>query len=477
MAEVMEEATYVRHHKKKIAFVFAAMRHFAAELSAAGWSVEYKKLDAEDNAGSLEDEVAAALKRYDLSRVVVTEPGEWRLLNAMHTWHERLGCHVDIVADERFIASHEEFAAWANGRKQTRMEYFYREMRKKTGLLMECGKPAGGKWNFDSENRKPAEDDLFLPQPPRFEPDATTQDVLKLVGERFPDHFGDLEPFWFAVTREDATQALDHFIEECLPRFGDFQDAMLTGQRFLYHSVLSHYINCSLLDPLAVCHRAAEAYENGHAPINAVEGFVRQIIGWREFVRGIYWMRMPNYAHENFFQADRPLPSFYWSGKTDMRCLAETISQTKEDAYAHHIQRLMVTGNFAMLAGISPHEVHEWYLAVYADAYEWVELPNVIGMSQFADGGALGSKPYASSGSYINKMSNYCAPCRFDVKKKTGEGACPFNSLYWDFLARNEDKLSGNARLRNPYATWRRMSEAKRNEYRTSAAAFLEQLE
>ena len=357
------------------------------------------------------------------------------------------------------------------------MEYFYREMRKKTGLLMDGDKPVGGKWNFDSENRKPAADDLFIPEPLSFEPDEVTRTVLNLVEDRFSSHFGNLAPFWFAVTREDAEAARDHFISEALPHFGDYQDAMLQGQRFLYHSVLSHYINCGLLDPVDVCQRAAEAYANGNAPLNAVEGFIRQIIGWREFVRGIYWLKMPSYAKENFFQAERKLPSFYWTGETDMLCLAEAIKQTKEEAYAHHIQRLMVTGNFAMLIGVAPEEIHEWYLAVYADAFEWVELPNVIGMSQFADGGVLGSKPYASSGSYINKMSNYCGECKFDVKKKTGDGACPFNALYWDFLARNEDKLGQNARLRNPYSTWRRMSDNKRQDYLDSAAAFLSKLD
>ena len=477
MAEVIEEATYVRHHKKKIAFLFSAMRHFADELKQDGWLVDYASLVFRENSGSLAGEVQRAISRYQTSGVVVTEPGEWRLLSQMQGWSETLGCPVAILPDTRFLATHREFASWASGRKQLRMEYFYREMRKKTGLLMEGDKPVAGKWNFDSENRKPAEDDLFLPQLPRFEPDAITQDVLTLVARRFPDHFGDLEPFWFAVTRQDAERALDHFIAACLPHFGDYQDAMLTGQRFLYHAVLSHYINCGLLDPLDACRRAAGAYETGHAPINAVEGFIRQIIGWREFVRGIYWLKMPDYRDQNFFAANRPLPDFYWTGETDMHCLSEAITQTKEEAYAHHIQRLMVTGNFAMLAGLSPQKVHEWYLAVYADAYEWVELPNVIGMSQFADGGLLGSKPYAASGSYINKMSNYCSSCRYDVKKKTGADACPFNALYWDFLARNEDKLGSNARLRNPYATWRRMTNEKKAEYRASTADFLAKLE
>ena len=477
MAEVMEEATYVRHHKKKIAFLFSAMRHFARELENAGWRVAYVSVDDKSNTGSLKGEVARALKKHKLARVVVTEPGEWRLLKIMQGWSDKLKCEVDILPDRRFLASHHEFAGWASGRKQLRMEYFYREMRKKTGLLMDGDKPVGGKWNFDSENRKPAADDLFIPEPLSFEPDEVTRTVLNLVEDRFSSHFGNLAPFWFAVTREDAEAARDHFISEALPHFGDYQDAMLQGQRFLYHSVLSHYINCGLLDPVDVCQRAAEAYANGDAPLNAVEGFIRQIIGWREFVRGIYWLKMPSYAKVNFFQAERKLPSFYWTGETDMLCLAEAIKQTKEEAYAHHIQRLMVTGNFAMLIGVAPEEIHEWYLAVYADAFEWVELPNVIGMSQFADGGVLGSKPYASSGSYINKMSNYCGECKFDVKKKTGDGACPFNALYWDFLARNEDKLGQNARLRNPYSTWRRMSDNKRQDYLDSAAAFLSKLD
>ncbi|MEM9358046.1 MAG: cryptochrome/photolyase family protein [Pseudomonadota bacterium] len=476
MAEVAEEATYVRHHKKKIAFLFSAMRHFAAELEAEGWKVVYVRLDDDGNSGHLAGEVARVRAQHGLDRIVVTEPGEWRLLDEMQGWSERLDCDVEILIDDRFIATRREFVGWASGRKQLRMEYFYREMRKKTDLLMDGDKPVGGKWNFDSENRKPAADDLFLPEPPRFKPDAVTREVLASVTQHFPDHFGDLEPFWFAVTRKDAEAARDHFVSDCLPFFGDYQDAMLMGRRFLYHSILSHYINCGLLDPLDVCHRAAKAYEDGYAPLNAVEGFVRQIIGWREFVRGIYWLKMPDYANANFFQSDRRLPDFYWTGDTGMHCLAEAIMQTKEEAYAHHIQRLMITGNFALLAGVSPAEIHEWYLAVYADAYEWVELPNVIGMSQFADGGLLGSKPYVSSGSYINKMSNYCGQCSYDVKKKTGEDACPFNALYWDFLIRNEDKLGRNARLRNPYATWRRMSAEKQQAYRDSAAQFLDQL-
>ena len=476
MVEVREEATYVRHHKKKLAFVFAAMRHFAAELRAKGWTVDYVALDAADNSGSFTSEVVRAIERERPRRLVVTEAGEWRVREAMAGWSEAFGVPVEILQDRRFICSRDEFEGWAEGRKQLRMEFFYREMRRKTGLLMDGEEPEGSRWNFDTENRKPAGADLVMPGPARHEPDAVTRDVLALVAERFPDHFGELEPFWFAVTAAQAEAALDHFIETALPTFGDYQDAMLRDERFLYHSILGLYINAGLLDPLAVCRRVEQAYRAGRAPLNAAEGFIRQIIGWREYVRGIYWLKMPEYRERNFFAASGDLPGFYWTGETDMACLEAAISQTKEEAYAHHIQRLMVTGNFAMLAGVDPKQVHEWYLAVYADAYEWVELPNVLGMSQFADGGLLGSKPYAASGNYISKMSDYCGACRYDVKQKTGEKACPFNPLYWDFLVRNEDKLRGNPRLAQVYRTWDRMADEKKAAYRESAARVLESL-
>lgn len=477
MCEVEEEANYVKHHKKKIAFLFSAMRHFAEELKEDGWQVDYIKLDDAQNAGSFRGEVKRALERHSADGILLTEPSEWRVMEDAKSWSETFDLPVEILPDDRFIASHKEFEDWAEGRKQLRMEYFYRDMRKKTGLLMDGDEPEGGKWNYDSENRKPAKDDLFMPSPCEFEPDEITTEVLKLVEDRFSDHFGDLEPFWFAVNHEQATKALDHFLDVALPSFGDYQDAMLTGQKFLYHSLLSPYINCGLLDPLEVCKRVQAEYKKDRVPLNATEGFIRQIIGWREYVRGIYWLKMPEYVKRNFLEADRKLPDFYWTGETRMTCLREAISQTREEAYAHHIQRLMVTGNFAMLIGVDPHEVHEWYLAVYADAYEWVELPNTLGMSQFGDGGILGSKPYASSGNYINKMSDYCKNCDYSVSKKTGKDACPFNALYWDFLVRNKDKLKGNPRLGQVYNTWERMDEARRNEYLESASDFLDTLE
>jgi deoxyribodipyrimidine photolyase-related protein len=473
MAEVADETTYVRHHKKKIAFILSAMRHFAAELAAAGWRVDYVKLDDVGNTGSFSGEVARACARHQPSRVIVTEAGEWRVTQMMAQWAGQLGLPVEIREDDRFMTTRAQFAYWAAGRKLLRMEHFYHEVRRATGYLMEGGKPTGGAWNYDSENRKPAENDLFIPDVPRFAPDAVTREVLALVEVRFGNHIGTLEPFWFGVTRAQALSALDAFIANALPSFGDFQDAMVGGQKFLYHAVLSHYLNAGLLGPREVCDAAEAAYRAGAAPINAVEGFIRQIIGWREYVRGIYWLKMPDYAASNFLGATRPLPDFYWTGETKMICLKAAIDQTIEEAYAHHIQRLMVTGNFAMLAGVDPHAVHEWYLAVYADAYEWVEMPNVLGMSQFADGGVLGSKPYAAGGNYINKMSTYCAGCAYDVKLRVGAKACPFNALYWHFLDRNRDKLAGLQRLRTVYATWDRMSESDRIATLASADAFL----
>jgi len=477
MCEVAEEATYVRHHKKKITLIFSAMRHFADELRGKGFKVRYVKLDDAGNSNSFTGELKRAADDLKPGRIVATEPGEWRVRQAMESWASEFDIPVEIRRDDRFLCSRDDFRRWAGERRALTMEFFYREMRRRTGLLMDGDKPCGGRWNFDADNRKPASPDLFRPPHPRFAPDAVTRSVMDLVGARFPDHMGSADGFSLAVTREDCERVASDFIAHFLPGFGETQDAMLKDDPFLNHSLLSFYLNLGLLDPMALCRAAEQAYFEGHAPLNAVEGFIRQIIGWREYVRGVYWLFMPEYATRNFLHAERPLPSFFWTGKTDMACLAQVIGETIENAYAHHIQRLMVTGNFALLAGLHPHAVHEWYLEVYADAFEWVELPNVIGMSQFADGGLLGTKPYAASGAYISRMSDYCKDCRYDVGAKTGEGACPFNALYWDFLDRNAKKLSSNRRLARPYATWRRMGEDKKASYRQSARAFLEKLD
>lgn len=470
MMEVADETTYVAHHQAKIAFILSAMRHHAAALTADGWTVDYVALDDPANSGSFTGELARAIERHAPSRIVVTEAGEWRVAAMIDAWPTLFGIPVDVLPDSRFIASHAEFDAWAAGRKQLTMEFFYRDMRRKTGLLMDGTKPTGGKWNYDADNRKPAKRDLFVPRPPRFAPDAITASVIAMVAARFAGHIGRLGSFAFAVTRADAETARDWFLDHALPLFGDHQDAMLTGEPFLWHSILSPYLNIGLLDPLELCRLVEARYRDGAVPLNSAEGFIRQVIGWREYVRGIYWREGPGYAARNALDARRPLPGFYWTGETDMHCLAEAIGQTIDHAYAHHIQRLMVTGNFALLIGADPAAVHDWYLSVYADAYEWVELPNTLGMSQFADGGLLATKPYAASGAYINRMSDYCGTCRYDVTARTGDKACPFNALYWDFLDRNRQRLGGNLRLRMPYANWDRMDDEIRRAIRARAA-------
>lgn len=470
MMEVAEEATYVKHHKQKLVFILSAMRHFADELRQHGFTVDYIPLDDPANSGSFTGEVQRAVARHKPSRIAVTEPGEWRVKEMMKGWG------AEILSDDRFFATPASFAAWANGRKQLRMEFFYRDMRRLSGLLMEGDEPVGGRWNFDHDNRKSLPRDVTPPKRRRFEPDSMTRGVMDMVAQRFPGHFGDLEPFGWAVTRNDALEALDHFIASCLPDFGDYQDAMKQGDAFLYHAVISPYLNIGLLTPREICDRAQEAWSRGDAPLNAVEGFIRQILGWREYVRGLYWLKMPDYAASNFLDARRPLPSFYWTGRTDMNCMAHAIGDTRAHAYAHHIQRLMVTGNFALLAGLDPRQVEQWYLLVYADAFEWVELPNTHGMALFADGGVMASKPYAASGAYIDRMSDYCSGCRFKPDAKLGPKACPFNYLYWDFLIRNEGKLKGNPRMAMPYRTLAKMEDVRRADITRHAATFLDGL-
>lgn len=473
MAEVMAECTYVPHHRKKIVLVLSAMRHFAAALRARGVTVRYVNLDDADNTGALDSEVRRAVAALRPRSVVVTEPGEHRLAAAMGGWAEG----IEIRPDTRFACSIGDFRGWASGRKTLRMEFFYRDMRRKTGLLMTPdGEPEGGRWNFDADNRKRLPATVSVPRPPAFAPDALTQEVIELVRTRFQDGFGAIDGFGFPVTARDAEAALADFIDRRLPGFGDWQDAMRTGEPTLFHAVISPALNIGLLDPLHICRLVEAAYRDGRVPLNAAEGFIRQIIGWREYVRGLYWLNMPEYAALNALDAARPLPAFYWDGKTGMNCISQVVRQTRAEAYAHHIQRLMVTGNFALLAGLHPDQVDEWYMAVYADAYQWVEMPNTRGMALFADGGIVGSKPYAASGAYINRMSDYCRSCAFDVKQATGPKACPFNYLYWDFIARHASRFAGNVRMAMPLRTWEKMQPARRDAIRRDAADFLASL-
>lgn len=476
MCEVMNEAQYVPHHKKKLAFVFSAMRHFAQALEAEGKPVRYVKLDDAENSGSFTGELERALGEGVFERVVITEPGEYRVMEMIHHWQDSLDVPVIVREDSRFFATLGRFERWADGKKQLRMEFFYREMRRETGYLMDGDKPEGGQWNFDKENRRKLPKDVVLPDRLSFAPDAITLEVVALVRDRFPNNFGDLEPFGMPVTREDAQAVLAHFIEKCLPQFGDYQDAMAEGEAFLFHSTISAAMNAGLLIASEVCDAAEAAYHAGDVPLNAVEGFIRQILGWREYVRGLYWLKMPDYKALNALEADRPLPDFYWTGETKMACLADAISTTKQHAYAHHIQRLMITGNFALLAGIAPDAINEWYMVVYADAYEWVELPNTHGMAIYADGGIMASKPYAASGAYIDKMSDHCKKCHYKVKVKNGPEACPFNYLYWDFVMRNADKLQSNPRMGMIYRSLERTSDERRAAIKSDAESFIENL-
>ena len=477
LCEVMEEAGYVPHHPKKIAFLFSAMRHFASELEAKGVHVRYVKLDDAKNTGSFTGEVQRAIHELKSSTVVVTEPGEYRVLQMMKDWRHALDIPVKILPDTRFLSTHAEFAVWAKDKKQLRMEFFYREMRKKYSVLMEPdGKPTGGEWNYDKENRKPPKAGMTSPPRIAHKKSAITKEVLALVKERFSHHFGTLEPFHYAVTRHQALMELNHFIDHLLPNFGDYQDAMVAGEPYLYHSLISSYLNAGLLLPLEICQQAEAAYRAGKAPINATEGFIRQILGWREYIRGIYWHLMPEYGDRNRLNATRPLPEFYWGSPTHMFCVAEAVRHTRDHAYSHHIQRLMITGNFALLAGLDVKAVQEWYLAVYSDAYEWVEMPNTLGMALFGDGGVVASKPYAASGKYIHRMSNYCEKCQYDPDEMTGEKACPFNALYWDFLVRHENIFRGNQRMPYVFSTWDKFAPEKQKAIRRQAQSSLKKM-
>lgn len=488
LAEVAEETTYVAHHVQKIALLFSAMRHFANELRQAGWTVIYRPLDAPDTDTTLLQAVQRTVQEQGCRELVLTQCGEYRLQHAMNTqWPAQLGVPVQVFEDDRFICPSADFARWAAGRKQLRMEYFYREMRRKTGLLMEGDKPIGGQWNFDADNRAAYKGEVPVPTPLSFARDAIDEEVLALVSTHFADsdhpHPGQLQPFRWATTREQALTALTHFIDQRLPYFGRYQDAMVSheslGERadFMFHSLLSPYLNCGLLTPLEVCKAAEAAYYHDQAPLAAVEGFIRQIIGWREYVRGIYWAFMPEYASRNSQHNERALPGYYWSGTTQMHCMSECFRTTFANAYAHHIQRLMVTGNFALLAGIRPQEICDWYLAVYADAYDWVELPNTLGMMMHADGGLLGSKPYCASGSYIARQSDYCGHCRYNVKTAEQPDSCPFNSLYWHFLIRHRDSFATNPRMAMMYRSYDRMAPAKQQAILARAEHCLNNLE
>jgi deoxyribodipyrimidine photolyase-related protein len=473
MAEVAEEAEHVWTTKPHIAIFLSGMRHFRDHLRAEGFRVDYCRMDDPGNRGSLGSELRRTLEARQPEKVILVQPGEWRVQEQLRNAVQRAGVPLDIRQDRHFLCPRALFEEHAAGRKRLLMEHFYHEIRRRTGALMDGDEPIGDAWNYDDQNRgafgKEGPDDV--PAPIRFEPDDVTRDVLDLVANRFQDHPGSLEHFDWAVTPEQAQKALVDFVQHRLPQFGRYQDAMWTGQPYLYHSRLSSALNLKLLDPRAAIRAAEEAYAQGRAPLNAVEGFVRQILGWREYVRGVYWRHMPAYADRNALGADARLPAFYWTAGTEMACLRHCIQQTLDYGYAHHIQRLMVTGLFALLLGVEPQQVHAWYLAVYVDAVEWVELPNTLGMSQFADGGLMATKPYCASGNYIQRMSNYCTVCRYNPTERIGEEACPFTTLYWDFLMRHEEYLGENPRMGLQLYNLRRIEADEQKAIRRQASA------
>jgi deoxyribodipyrimidine photolyase-related protein len=449
MTEVAEEAEYVPQHKIRLALFFSAMRHFRDELRAEGLRVRYAALEDADNRGSFAGEIERWARHLRPERLIVLKPGDHRVETALDRSARALGCPLEVRDDRHFLCSPADFAEFAEGRRSLLLEAFYRQMRQRHDVLMEGAEPAGGSWNFDAANREsfgkagPGR----IKAPRCFQPDALTQEVLALVRRRFAASPGTLERFDYPVTRAQARAALRDFIDHRLPNFGRFQDAMASGRPYLHHSRLSCVLNLHLLEPRTAIEAAVAAWREGRAPLNSVEGFVRQILGWREYIRGVYWLKMPDYAQLNALGAELPMPVFMWTGECEMNCIRQCVGQLNEHAYAHHIQRLMVLGLFAMLLGVRPYAVHQWHLSMHADAIDWVSLPNVLGMSQYGDGGMVGSKPYAASGNYISRMSDYCRGCRFDPRKAVGEDACPFTTLYWDFLGRHHDRLRGNRRM------------------------------
>lgn len=453
MAEVDEEATHVWCHKQRLVLFFSAMRHFRDELRERDLTVHYHQLQpqpSKDRGKDFATILGKDVKKLRPEKLIVVLPGDWRVREALVKQAERLEIKIEIRPDRHFYCDPDEFAKFAEGRKSLLLETFYRQMRKKHRVLVDDDQPVEGQWNFDHDNRDSFSKDGpgKLPRPHAFQTDELTESVMELVEHRFGEHPGTLDGFNMPVTHEQAMTMLRDFIDRGLPMFGKFEDAMWTDEPFVFHSRLSAPLNMKLLDPRDCVQRAVAAYEKGDAPINSVEGFVRQILGWREFIRGVYWLHMPDYIEMNHFGHTADVPRCFWDGDTEMKCVHESMQHVLRFGYAHHIHRLMVLGNFALLLGVDPRRFHDWHMAMYLDAVDWVSLPNTLGMSQHGDGGIVGTKPYVSTGNYIHKMSNFCRHCRFDYRQATGDDACPITTLYWDFLDRNYDQFSKNARMK-----------------------------
>lgn len=476
LVEVREEVAHVKYHIKKVAFIFSAMRHFAEELQKRGFKIRYTRISDPRNTNCLLGEITRAIRDSNFDLVCVTEPSEYRLAEEFKAWQQRLALPVEIYPDDRFYCSTQQFQDWAADKKSLQMDHLYREMRTQHNILMEDGKPIGGKWSFDSNKGNLPKNKGHIPKPIQHSPDGVTKQVIRDVNLHFSTHFGELEPFHLAVCAAQAQWALSDFIESRLSKFKDHQEIMLQGEPWLYHSYISAYLNCGLLTPKEVIGAVLKAYKRQRVTLSAVEGFIKQILGWREFVRGMYWLNMPQYTLENYLEAKLSLPTFYWHAETKMNCMQQCVSDSKQYAYTHNIQRLMVLGNFALLAGIRPQEVNKWFWIVYADAFEWVELPNVSGLALFADGGKLTDKPHAYSGTDINKKSNYCQQCQYKVKEEQGPDACPFNYLYWHFLIKHQDKFKEDAGMNTPYKALEDMDAEKQKVVVQDAKSFLEKM-
>lgn len=474
MAEVREESTHVWSHKQRIALFLSSMRHFAEELREQKLPLIYQALK-DHHFESLAEALADTLQKEKPQEVCFVTPGDYRVTESLVNTCKQYQVPFKQLNDQHFLSTPQEFKQWAEGKKQLRLEYWYRELRKKYQILMEDEKnPLGGQWNYDQSNRKAfkKEGPQNIPSTISWEADKTTQAVIELVNEEYPDHPGELITLYWSVTPQQAQQALERFFDHCLDNFGDYQDAMWTDEPFLNHSLISSALNLKLLHPLQVIQTAEKHHRENGAPLAAVEGFIRQILGWREYVRGLYWLHMPDWVEMNALNAKQSLPNFYWTGDTEMTCLHHSIKQTLKYGYAHHIQRLMVTGLFSLLYGVDPKQIHQWYLAIYVDAVEWVELPNTLGMSQYADNGIMASKPYIASGNYINKMSNYCKKCRFNPAKAIGENACPFTTLFWDFLDTHADTFKSNPRMGFMLKNLERKTEADIQQIKAQAISF-----
>jgi deoxyribodipyrimidine photolyase-related protein len=470
LMEVEEESRHVPSSKQRTALFLSAMRHFALELHRGGLRVQYVRLEDPENTQTLGSELDRQVSRLAPRSVSFVQPGEWRVQRVVESFADRSSVEVERQEDPHFLCTTEEFAAWATGRKALVMEHFYRRQRKRLGLLLtEDGEPLGGRWNFDQDNREPFRDRPRLRAPYRPRPDGVTLETLRVVKEVLPDLPGELDDLRWPVTRKQARRALADFVEHRLPSFGTYQDAMWSEEPFLFHSLLSSSLNLKLLDPREVVAAAVRSHEAGLAPIHAVEGFVRQVIGWREFVRGVYWTQGEHYAAGNGLDQHGELPEFYWTADTDMECVRESVAPVLAHGYSHHVQRLMITGNLALIAGVHPRQVSDWYLGMFVDGVDWVTLPNALGMVMHADGGVVGTKPYAASGKYVNRMSNYCGSCPHDPNRRTGDGACPLNALYWDFLLRQRERLRGNRRMAMILANVDRLAPAERTAIQARA--------